>query len=121
MERETGLEPATSSLGSWHSTTELLPLSAISYLAESVRLPRPSVYPILPFGCQNRQHASLRIRPHSPRRLLLMLSVPAVHFALQSSFQAHYSITSCGATSNAVGSWAKMPVQRESVSLSSPR
>ena len=24
-ERETGLEPATSSLGSWHSTTELLP------------------------------------------------------------------------------------------------
>ena len=29
MERETGLEPATSSLGSWHSTTELLPHSAI--------------------------------------------------------------------------------------------
>jgi DNA-binding CsgD family transcriptional regulator len=27
MERETGFEPATSSLGSWHSTTELLPLS----------------------------------------------------------------------------------------------
>ena len=27
MERETGLEPATSSLGSWHSTTELLPQS----------------------------------------------------------------------------------------------
>src|SRR5579862_6825949 len=27
MERETGLEPATSSLVSWHSTTELLPLS----------------------------------------------------------------------------------------------
>src|SRR5579885_84733 len=26
MERETGLEPATSSLGSWHSTAELLPL-----------------------------------------------------------------------------------------------
>jgi hypothetical protein len=25
MERETGIEPATSSLGSWHSTTELLP------------------------------------------------------------------------------------------------
>ena len=30
MERETGFEPATSSLGSWHSTTELLPLAAIS-------------------------------------------------------------------------------------------
>jgi hypothetical protein len=27
MERATGLEPATSSLGSWHSTTELHPLS----------------------------------------------------------------------------------------------
>ena len=29
MERETGLEPATSSLGSWHSTTELLPRSCV--------------------------------------------------------------------------------------------
>ena len=28
MERATGLEPATSSLGSWHSTTELRPLMA---------------------------------------------------------------------------------------------
>ena len=27
MERETGIEPATSSLGSWHSTAELLPRS----------------------------------------------------------------------------------------------
>ncbi len=27
LERETGFEPATSSLGSWHSTTELLPLA----------------------------------------------------------------------------------------------
>ena len=36
MERETGLEPATSSLGSWHSTTELLPLSFVSnYLPET--------------------------------------------------------------------------------------
>jgi hypothetical protein len=26
-ERETGIEPATSSLGSWHSTAELLPLT----------------------------------------------------------------------------------------------
>ena len=26
LEREMGLEPTTSSLGSWHSTTELLPL-----------------------------------------------------------------------------------------------
>jgi hypothetical protein len=29
MERETGLEPATSSLGSWHSTAELLPHSFV--------------------------------------------------------------------------------------------
>ena len=29
MERETGIEPATSSLGSWHSTAELLPRSWI--------------------------------------------------------------------------------------------
>jgi hypothetical protein len=29
MERETGIEPATSSLGSWRSTAELLPLDAI--------------------------------------------------------------------------------------------
>jgi hypothetical protein len=30
LERETGVEPATSSLGSWHSTTELLPLTVKS-------------------------------------------------------------------------------------------
>ena len=36
MERETGLEPVTSSLGSWHSTTELLPPEIVfNYLAES--------------------------------------------------------------------------------------
>jgi hypothetical protein len=35
LERETGLEPATSSLGSWHSTTELLPLAIVlNYLSE---------------------------------------------------------------------------------------
>ena len=35
MERETGLEPATSSLGSWHSTTELLPLGRCSNHSKS--------------------------------------------------------------------------------------
>ncbi len=30
VERETGFEPATSSLGSWHSTTELLPPRGLS-------------------------------------------------------------------------------------------
>src|ERR1700722_11606756 len=29
VERATGVEPATSSLGSWHSTTELRPLSGV--------------------------------------------------------------------------------------------
>jgi hypothetical protein len=28
LERATGVEPATSSLGSWHSTTELRPLTS---------------------------------------------------------------------------------------------
>jgi uncharacterized membrane protein YkgB len=37
VERETGIEPATSSLGSWHSTTELLPL-VIAVTAEIVTL-----------------------------------------------------------------------------------
>ena len=31
MERETGIEPATSSLGSWRSTAELLPLAVTSF------------------------------------------------------------------------------------------
>src|SRR5437588_5412711 len=32
MERETGIEPATSSLGSWRSTAELLPLTGANEL-----------------------------------------------------------------------------------------
>src|ERR1041385_8609250 len=46
LERETGFEPATSSLGSWHSTTELLPLEsdgsilAFSFVRSSGDLPR---------------------------------------------------------------------------------
>src|ERR1700720_3650742 len=38
MERETGLEPVTSSLGSWHSTTELLPLNWNLKYSKSKRL-----------------------------------------------------------------------------------
>ena len=37
MERETGIEPATSSLGSWHSTAELLPRSQDQLFAETLR------------------------------------------------------------------------------------
>jgi hypothetical protein len=36
MERETGIEPATSSLGSWRSTAELLPLDWVSIAHVSV-------------------------------------------------------------------------------------
>src|ERR1700678_2916460 len=47
LERETGIEPATSSLGSWRSTAELLPLnfilldrlSSTVFRLTSVRLP----------------------------------------------------------------------------------
>ena len=35
MERETGIEPATSSLGSWRSTAELLPLRFMILAATS--------------------------------------------------------------------------------------
>ena len=45
MERETGIEPATSSLGSWHSTAELLPLAGCntseSRLDKSMPVPLP--------------------------------------------------------------------------------
>ncbi len=43
-ERETGLEPATSSLGSWHSTTELLPRVFFGFLTV--------FWPILPQNCE---------------------------------------------------------------------
>jgi hypothetical protein len=51
-----------------------------------------------PFGCQNGQHSSLRIRPDtSPEIPFPMLSVhavhPAVHPAVQSSFQAQNTTT----------------------------
>jgi hypothetical protein len=41
MERETGLEPATSSLGSWHSTTELLPRSLLFFYLRVFKALRP--------------------------------------------------------------------------------
>ena len=48
MERETGLEPATSSLGSWHSTTELLPHSEFSH---TISHPAAPVWPARRAGC----------------------------------------------------------------------
>ena len=43
MERETGIEPATSSLGSWRSTAELLPLS-VFIIAKSLLFPQLALY-----------------------------------------------------------------------------
>jgi hypothetical protein len=37
MERETGIEPATSSLGSWRSTAELLPLRPVNEVSLSLQ------------------------------------------------------------------------------------
>jgi hypothetical protein len=62
MERETGLEPATSSLGSWHSTTELLPHACVfSYLPESKDLKSLTCQSMLSIhypmaGLENGQH-----------------------------------------------------------------
>ncbi len=39
MERETGIEPVTSSLGSWRSTAELLPLRVVNEVSLSFPLP----------------------------------------------------------------------------------
>src|SRR4051812_2538859 len=44
-ERATGVEPATSSLGSWHSTTELRPQTDGRTVAESFRPGNPGAAP----------------------------------------------------------------------------
>src|SRR5271157_6455434 len=53
MEREKGFEPSASSLGSWHSTTELLPLASVfryfTLLQGLSRLPGQSIPPCNPF------------------------------------------------------------------------
>ena len=52
LEREMGLEPTTSSLGSWHSTTELLPLLRVTsvYLNPpcALRMGAAAVYSSIP-------------------------------------------------------------------------
>jgi hypothetical protein len=47
LERETGFEPATSSLGSWHSTPELLPLQRMRFK-----------------GCLEELSRKTRVNPH---------------------------------------------------------
>ena len=71
MERETGIEPATSSLGSWHSTAELLPLLMKSAICKKTsNLPKRHTVSLVyavgqnpPFRQQDGQHSSLIIHP----------------------------------------------------------
>src|SRR5271170_5717684 len=49
-----------------------------------------------PVGCQNGQQNRQHSSPRIARSAIPMLSVHAVHFALQSSFQAQYSTTHRG-------------------------
>ncbi len=63
LERVTGLEPATSSLGSWHSTTELHPHCGLNmgYGAVSVNLPRRGLVVHPEFRPQGLPHSGLRL------------------------------------------------------------
>src|ERR1039457_4643299 len=63
MERETGFEPATSSLGSWHSTTELLPLAVGSARKVNTECPCAA----LPME-KHPLHDPLKIAYPPPRR-----------------------------------------------------
>jgi hypothetical protein len=68
MERETGIEPATSSLGSWRSTAELLPLRATEKLvyhrdkfgSKTRGMPRHPVIPATAAREEFDDHAQLR-------------------------------------------------------------
>ena len=56
MERETGIEPATSSLGSWRSTAELLPLDLVRLpfrFVQDKRNPRQANETEIAVGSQN--------------------------------------------------------------------
>src|SRR5690348_11054808 len=63
MERETGIEPATSSLGSWRSTAELLPLVLPRYhrLLAPAKLPcRAGLDPFSAGRVSNPPYAIMR-------------------------------------------------------------
>jgi len=68
MERETGIEPATSSLGSWRSTAELLPLG-LSSLAQSLPPRKP--------GRQSAGHGFSRADPGTNKKGLQPLEFPS--------------------------------------------
>src|SRR3989337_1069692 len=64
VERETGIEPGTASLGSWHSTAELLPpREQIMYSGEGTYCQRRSK-PMDEINCRPPGNSS-RATPHS--------------------------------------------------------
>src|SRR5262249_14336903 len=83
MERETGLEPATSSLGSWHSTTELLPRSCVfRYLTVRQGFSRfsdqsiPSRKSIQTMGSDRKMDSKTDSKPGARRRAYDATQVP---------------------------------------------
>src|ERR1035441_6358760 len=66
MERETGIEPVTSSLGSWRSTAELLPLNFVRLPFRSSQDNAPyRRFLRLPFCRTARKIPALDLHPHS--------------------------------------------------------
>ena len=85
MERETGLEPATSSLGSWHSTTELLPLALLFFYLSVLKGLRPLYHESIPSITSIQNHGfdrkmdikqSGKTRFRRSRLLSTLLSIP---------------------------------------------
>ena len=83
MEREKGFEPSASSLGSWHSTTELLPLafeSATSlipnHLHETVEVSKVSeIHQIYPVWSKNGHQNGHQAQPEN-------VGVPTLRFGV---------------------------------------
>jgi hypothetical protein len=57
LERETGIEPATSSLGSWHSTAELLPRTCVFRYLTVFKGLRPPCRQSIPSTASIQNHA----------------------------------------------------------------
>ncbi len=74
MERETGIEPATSSLGSWRSTAELLPLTS---KAQKLTLRRAT---------QNTIRLTKKIPPNATLRKVIQIIIPEELICKECSF-----------------------------------
>src|SRR5689334_8810285 len=93
MERETGFEPATSSLGSWHSTTELLPLACIfRYLTvpqgfSSFRGPSISSLKFIPtMGSDRKWKVNFYAKPRPKSTLARRCELFPWHFTTTSTY-----------------------------------